>query len=441
MRASLSIGDFARASHLSVTTLRHYHELGLLIPANNDPGSGYRRYTTEQIPTAQVIRRFRDLEMPLDQIRAVLDAPDLRTRNDLIAGHFARLERELAHTQAVVASLRDLLHGTPRASQIGYRSEGAIQVAVISGAIKLGDGLGWFQGAMGELYVTLAAQRVPPAGPAGSVIFSGLYHENYYAAFLRDPDENNIEVVTHGSAEQGRGDARRNGIGATGGVRGLITAQLLDAGRKVVAVVRDQRRGEPLQRAGATVIVHDLLRVDPPLLAHQLSGSSAVVFAAGVGYGAPLEQLLGVDREGAIAAGQAARTAGVPRFLQVSAIGVESGLPVGFESGWWTAYYAAKRVADETLRSTDLDWTILRPGQLTDAPPTGRILLGDSLPLHQIPRSDIAMLAITVLDEPASIGRAWEVTSGSTPIIKAVASAIGRSPAIGENSVDQVTPS
>ena len=230
-------------------------------------------------------------------------------------------------------------------------------------------------------------------------------------------------------------------FGATGGVGGLVTAQLLDAGRKVVAVVRDQRRGAPLQRAGATVIVHDLLRVDPPLLAHQLSGSSAVVFAAGVGYGAPLEQLLGVDREGAIAAAQAARAASVTRFLHISAIGVESGLPVGFDAGWWTAYYAAKRVADETLRSTDLDWTILRPGQLTDAPPTGRILLGDSLPLQPIPRSDVAMLAITVLDEPASIGRAWEVTSGSTPIIKAVASAIGRSPAIGENSVDQVTPS
>jgi DNA-binding transcriptional MerR regulator len=84
MRSSLSIGDFARASHLSVKTLRHYHELGLLIPANIDPGSGYRRYTTEQIPTAQVIRRFRDLDMPLDQIREVLDAPDLRLRDALL---------------------------------------------------------------------------------------------------------------------------------------------------------------------------------------------------------------------------------------------------------------------------------------------------------------------------------------------------------------------
>ena len=78
MPASLAIGDFSRATHLSVKTLRHYHRIGLLEPADVDPDTGYRRYTTEQIPTAQVIRRFRDLDMPLEEIHAVLDAPDLR---------------------------------------------------------------------------------------------------------------------------------------------------------------------------------------------------------------------------------------------------------------------------------------------------------------------------------------------------------------------------
>ena len=71
----LAIGDFSRATHLSVKTLRHYHRLGLLTPAEVDPDSSYRRYSTEQIPTAQVIRRFRDLDMPLDQIGAVLEHP------------------------------------------------------------------------------------------------------------------------------------------------------------------------------------------------------------------------------------------------------------------------------------------------------------------------------------------------------------------------------
>ncbi len=89
MRSSLSISDFARATHLSVKTLRHYHQIGLLEPADVDPGTGHRRYTTEQIPSAQVIRRFRALDMPLEQIRAVMAAPDLATRNEPIAGHLS----------------------------------------------------------------------------------------------------------------------------------------------------------------------------------------------------------------------------------------------------------------------------------------------------------------------------------------------------------------
>src|SRR5580704_12228639 len=105
MATSLAIGDFSRATHLSVKTLRHYHRLGLLVPDEIDAGSGYRRYRTEQIPTAQVIRRFRDLEMPMEKIGEVLSTGDLQTRNDLIAGHLARLEAELAETQAAVASL------------------------------------------------------------------------------------------------------------------------------------------------------------------------------------------------------------------------------------------------------------------------------------------------------------------------------------------------
>ncbi len=109
MRPSLAIGDFSRATHLSVKTLRHYHHIGLLEPADVDPDTGHRRYATEQIPTAQIIRRFRALEMPLDEIQAVIAAPDIDTRNDLIAAHLSRLESNLAKTQAATASLRNLL--------------------------------------------------------------------------------------------------------------------------------------------------------------------------------------------------------------------------------------------------------------------------------------------------------------------------------------------
>src|SRR4051812_49967327 len=87
MRSSLAIGDFSRATHLSVKTLRHYHSIGLLEPADVNPGSGHRRYTTDQIPVAQVIKRFRSLDMPLEEIHAVITTPDLAARNRLIAEH------------------------------------------------------------------------------------------------------------------------------------------------------------------------------------------------------------------------------------------------------------------------------------------------------------------------------------------------------------------
>lgn len=106
MQGTLTIGDFAKATQLSVKTLRHYHELELLVPARVDASSGYRRYATDQIQVAQVIRRFRDLDMPLGQIGEVLGATDAAVRSELIAAHLARLERELVETQSAVASRR-----------------------------------------------------------------------------------------------------------------------------------------------------------------------------------------------------------------------------------------------------------------------------------------------------------------------------------------------
>ena len=92
MAAVLTVGDFSRATHLSVKTLRHYHQVGLLEPAEVNPDTGYRYYSAGQIPTAQVIRRLRDLEMPVADVKAVLAAPDASARNLLIAAHLDRLE-------------------------------------------------------------------------------------------------------------------------------------------------------------------------------------------------------------------------------------------------------------------------------------------------------------------------------------------------------------
>jgi DNA-binding transcriptional MerR regulator len=168
----LSIGDFSRATHLTVKTLRHYHQIGLLEPAEVDPHTGYRRYAVGQIATAQVIRRFRDLGMPLEEIQGVLSASDLRTRNERITAHLSRLEEELGRAQWALTSLRDLvappaLQSAP--ARIELRAEPAVPAAAITDTVGAEESVAWLQGALGELLATLAAQNVPVGGPAGGI--------------------------------------------------------------------------------------------------------------------------------------------------------------------------------------------------------------------------------------------------------------------------------
>src|SRR5260370_17215639 len=102
--------------------LRHYHEIGLLEPVDVDVDTGYRRYATEQIATAQIIRRFRDLDMPLEDIQTVLQAPDVDTRSRVIADHLGRLESSLPRTQEAAPSLRALLDHPPAPPPTHHRT-------------------------------------------------------------------------------------------------------------------------------------------------------------------------------------------------------------------------------------------------------------------------------------------------------------------------------
>ena len=104
----VTIGQFSKMTYLSVKALRHYHDVGLLEPTAVDPSSGYRLYSAGQVATAQAIRRFRDLDMPLDRIRAVLDAPDVASRNEAILVHLRHMQDQLARTQTPVGSLQAL---------------------------------------------------------------------------------------------------------------------------------------------------------------------------------------------------------------------------------------------------------------------------------------------------------------------------------------------
>jgi len=143
-----------------------------------DADSGYRRYAAEQIVTAQVIRRFRDLDMPLQDIHAVLQAPDVETRNRVISSHLARLQSSLARTQDTVASLRGLLDRPQDSSvPIDHRHVAAAPAAVITDIVETADVVAWYRGAMGEVAATLSAQDITPAGPLGGIFDTELFTE------------------------------------------------------------------------------------------------------------------------------------------------------------------------------------------------------------------------------------------------------------------------
>jgi DNA-binding transcriptional MerR regulator len=176
----LSIGDFSRATHMTVKTLRHYHEIRLLEPADVDPHTGYRRYAAEQIPTAQVVRRFRDLGMPLEEIRTVLATSDVAVRNRHIGAHLGRLEQELDRTRRAVAALHDQLSppASAGAPAIGLRTVPAVPAAAVTATVEARDVGTWFQGALGELFATLAGQGLRATGPAGGVYADELFTEH-----------------------------------------------------------------------------------------------------------------------------------------------------------------------------------------------------------------------------------------------------------------------
>lgn len=167
MTAIVSIGEFARLTYLTVKTLRYYHDIGLLEPIDIDAGSGYRRYSTDQVGRAHLIRRLRQLEMPLPEIKSVLAAPNDETRNAALRAHLARMEAELTRTRDVVTSLRLLLAPAVPLS-VEYRSVPAFPALAITDTVTRQDCGEWCDSAYPLLYGTLAAAGVAPAGDGGA---------------------------------------------------------------------------------------------------------------------------------------------------------------------------------------------------------------------------------------------------------------------------------
>ncbi|MFW6597954.1 MerR family transcriptional regulator [Propionibacteriaceae bacterium Y2011] len=168
MSTYVTIGEFSRMTSLSVKALHHYHDIGLLEPAEVDAFTGYRRYDVEQVTTAQLIGRLRTLQMPLPEIRTVIDAGDLDRRDTVLREHLGRMESELDRTREVVASLRRLLGGAPSPLPVEFRLAPATEVVAVRDQVATESIMEWCDGAFGAIHRELAAAGVDPAGDAGA---------------------------------------------------------------------------------------------------------------------------------------------------------------------------------------------------------------------------------------------------------------------------------
>jgi DNA-binding transcriptional MerR regulator len=180
MATLLSIGEFSRLTHVSVKALRHYHDLDLLCPARIDPDSGYRFYATAQAPTAQLIRRFRDLDMPLDQVKVVLTATDPTVRDEVIADHLRSMERQLEQTRTAVTSLRQLLEGggSP-APDIAFQTLAGGSALLVSARVAWGSETGvWLRDTFADLRRELGSDADLRGGPDGA-LYSAEFFESH----------------------------------------------------------------------------------------------------------------------------------------------------------------------------------------------------------------------------------------------------------------------
>jgi uncharacterized protein YbjT (DUF2867 family) len=208
--------------------------------------------------------------------------------------------------------------------------------------------------------------------------------------------------------------------GGHGQVALRLERLLASAGHSAVAIVRNPEHVGEVEAAGAEALVCDLEATDVDAMAGHVEGADAVVFAAGAGPGSGIPRKQTVDRDASVLMADAAERAGVRRFLQISSMGAGAPPRPGTDETF-AAYLRAKTEAEDDLRRRDLDWTVLRPGGLTDAPGTGRVRLATSVPRGQISRDDVAAVIVGLLGHARGIGQTLELVAGDTPIEQALA--------------------
>ncbi len=211
-------------------------------------------------------------------------------------------------------------------------------------------------------------------------------------------------------------------VGGNGKIARELHKLLDGAGWESVALVRKEEQAQDLEVLGISARLLDIENQEADDFAEAFRDCHAVVFAAGGGPDGDVERKRTVDLGGSLKSIEGARRAGVRRFVQISAIGVDEPVPEGTDEVW-RVYVEAKRDADAALRDSGLDWTILRPGRLTDDPPTGSVALGEDVERGEVTRADVAATVAAVISDDRTVGRQWVVVGGETPLADAIAGA------------------
>jgi uncharacterized protein YbjT (DUF2867 family) len=205
--------------------------------------------------------------------------------------------------------------------------------------------------------------------------------------------------------------------GGHGQIALLLTRLLADAEHRVRGLIRNPDHADDLREAGAEPVVCDLEAADAETVARAVGGADALVFAAGAGAGSGALRKVTVDRNAALLTLDACEMAGVRRYVMLSAMG--AGAPPQGDDVF-SEYLRAKAAADEAVAGSRLAWTIVRPGRLTDDPPTGHVQAGLSVPRGDVPRADVAAVLAGVLEREPTVGMTFELVGGDTPVAEAL---------------------
>jgi uncharacterized protein YbjT (DUF2867 family) len=210
--------------------------------------------------------------------------------------------------------------------------------------------------------------------------------------------------------------------GAHGQIARRLTRLLAARGDRIRGLIRNPAHADDVRADGAEPVLLDLETAGADQVAAAIDGADAVVFAAGAGPGSGAQRKMTVDRDGAVALVRAADAAGVGRYVIVSSVGAEAP-PDGDDV--FSVYVRAKAEADQAVVASDLDWTVVRPGPLTDAPGTGTVRLETEPFRDDVTRDDVARVIAATLAEPRSAGLILYVADGDVPVEEALAATLG----------------